>query len=365
MNGKANLQEYTLLVIDDKPSNLGVITDALEESGFEIMVARNGKTGCELAAQAKPDLILLDVMMPEMDGFETCRCLKAEKETRNIPVIFMTALTDVVDKVKGFEVGAVDYITKPIQFEELFARMSTHLHIRKLQTQIETQNSLLGEQNTLLTQEILEHKQAEVQLQAAHNKLEKTLKDLKRTQTQLVESEKMAALGKLVVNTTHEINAPIGRIRSSIGTVSQILDQILAELPTFFHSLSEKRQHDFFALLKIALQKDTTHSAREDDECQRTLMKTLQEYQLDSNPDIAEILVNIGVYKNIQPFIPFLKDPNHSDIVKMVYYLSELHESAHNTIIAIDEVSKIVFALKTYTHPDQRSDKMVEADIGL
>jgi len=363
MNNKINFQEYTLLIIDDTPTNLGVVANDLEEYGFEIMVARNGKRGIELAEYARPDLILLDVMMPGMDGFETCHRLKAKAVTKDIPVIFMTALTDIEGKVKGFEVGAVDYITKPIQSEELFARVNTHLHIRKLQTQLEMQNSLLGEQNTLLTQEILERKQAEAKLLTAHNKLKKTLEHLKRAQTQLIESEKMAALGKLVANIAHEINTPIGAIRSSIGNISLTLDQILAELPIFFHSLSEERRQDFFALLDIALQKDVSLSAREEREIQQALMKKLREHKLDYTPNVAEMLVDIGIYDNIQPFMPLLRDPECPNIVKMVYSLSEVQESSHTIMIATERVSKIIFALKTYAHPDHYSGEMVVADI--
>lgn len=363
MNTKTSSQEYTLLIIDDNPSNLRVVADELEDHGFEIMIARNGEKGLELAEYARPDLILLDVIMPGIDGFETCWHLKAKTATKDIPVIFMTALTDIVGKVKGFEAGAVDYVTKPIQAEELFARVNTHLHIRTLQKQLEMQNTLLGEQNTLLTQEILERKQAEKKLLAAHNKLKKTLEHLKNTQTQLIESEKMAALGKLVANIAHEINSPISAIRSSIGTISQRLEQILTELPLFLHSLSEERQQDFFVLLDIALKKNANLSAREEHELQRTLMNTLCEHKLDSTPDIAEMLVHIGLYENIQPFIPLLSDPEHPHIVKMVYRLSELHESTCTITIATDRASKIAFALKTYAHPNQPSSKMIEADI--
>ena len=104
-------QSYSILIIDDNPTNLRVAVDYLEDHGFEIMVARNGQMGIKRARYAQPDLILLDVRMPNIDGFETCRRLKANTTTNNIPVIFMTALTSTEDKVKGFAVGAVDYVT--------------------------------------------------------------------------------------------------------------------------------------------------------------------------------------------------------------------------------------------------------------
>lgn len=132
-----NFQSYSLLIVDDNPTNLAVVVDYLEEYGFKVMVARNGHTALKRAKLAKPDLILLDVMMAGIDGFETCRRLKADPDTAEIPVIFMTALANTQDKVQGFQVGAVDYLTKPIQHEELLARVTTHLRIRDLTEHLE------------------------------------------------------------------------------------------------------------------------------------------------------------------------------------------------------------------------------------
>lgn len=133
----------TILIIDDNPNNLGVIAEYLETFGCRVLVARDGEGGIARATYARPDLILLDVMMPGLDGFETCRRLKQNTETRDIPVIFMTALTSVEDKVRGFEVGAVDYVTKPIQHEEVLARITTHLRISELTEQLQQTNQEL------------------------------------------------------------------------------------------------------------------------------------------------------------------------------------------------------------------------------
>jgi len=119
--------DHTLLIIDDTPANLAVVVDGLESHGFSVVIAQEGEEGLERARFVAPDLILLDVMMPGVDGFEVCRRLKALPETRDIPVIFMTSLTDVADKVNGFRVGAVDYVTKPLQIDEVVARVTTHL----------------------------------------------------------------------------------------------------------------------------------------------------------------------------------------------------------------------------------------------
>lgn len=140
------LNRGTILIIDDNYSNLEFLGNFLNDSNFNVLVASNGETAIFQAEYSQPDIILLDVIMPGIDGFETCRRLKENEATKNIPVIFMTALSNTEDQVKGFKVGAVDYITKPIQSEELLARVTTHLTLQKLQKQLRKQNLRLQQQ---------------------------------------------------------------------------------------------------------------------------------------------------------------------------------------------------------------------------
>jgi len=135
-----------LLIVDDNPINLSVVVEYLEEAGYDVLVALDGEEALKRAAYSSPDLILLDVMMPGMDGFETCRRLKADQATADIPVIFMTALDDVSDKVAAFEAGGVDYISKPFQPEELLARVRTHLALRRARLHLSIQNGVLEEE---------------------------------------------------------------------------------------------------------------------------------------------------------------------------------------------------------------------------
>jgi len=139
MNHKSN----TILIVDDNKTNIGVLISTLKSHSFETITARSGAMGIRRAEFSGPDLILLDIMMPGMDGFETCRRLKADDRTKDIPVIFMTALTSVKDKLRGFEVGGVDYITKPFEEAEVLVRVRTHLAIRNLQKQLEEKNTRL------------------------------------------------------------------------------------------------------------------------------------------------------------------------------------------------------------------------------
>jgi CheY-like chemotaxis protein len=119
----------TILIVDDNPVNLGVVVEHLEHRGFDVAVALGGEEALDRARFLRPNLILLDVMMPGIDGFETCRRLKAIPETRSIPVIFMTALGDVRDKTEGFAAGGADYVSKPFQVGDLLARVGAHIEI--------------------------------------------------------------------------------------------------------------------------------------------------------------------------------------------------------------------------------------------
>jgi len=136
----------TILIVDDNPVNLGVVSDHLEEHEFGVTVAQCGEEALKRAEFGQPDLILLDVMMPGIDGFETCRRLKMNDATRDIPIIFMTALTDVHDKVAAFQAGGVDYVSKPFQLEELLARVRTHIALRAAQRRLIIQNIELQEE---------------------------------------------------------------------------------------------------------------------------------------------------------------------------------------------------------------------------
>jgi PAS domain S-box-containing protein len=133
-----------ILVVEDVPANLSILLDLLGANGFAVSVAEDGESALEEIDYARPDLILLDVMMPGLDGFATCARLKSNPATRDIPVIFMSALTDTVDKVKGLELGAVDYITKPFQHEEVLARVATHLEVQRLRARLQESEQRLS-----------------------------------------------------------------------------------------------------------------------------------------------------------------------------------------------------------------------------
>ena len=138
-----NSPTESILLVDDNPTNLQVLFQTLEGIGCKLLIAKDGEMALSIAGKALPDLILLDIMMPGIDGYEVCRRLKNSQATSDIPVIFLSALGDTEDKVKGFQLGAVDYITKPFQPDEVIARVNTHLTIHRLNREVENQKDQL------------------------------------------------------------------------------------------------------------------------------------------------------------------------------------------------------------------------------
>ncbi len=206
---ETHTERGTILIIDDTPANVGVLLDHLSQYGFRVLVAESGASALKQLTRARPDLILLDVMMPGMDGFETCRRLKADAATREIPVIFMTALSETVDKIRGFDAGAVDYVTKPFQHEEVLARITTHLTLRRLQTQLQ-------EANDHLEQRVAERT---AELSQANASLKEVLEEVEKLKNRL-QAENLYLQEELKLN--HNFEEIIG----SSGTLKKTLRMV-------------------------------------------------------------------------------------------------------------------------------------------
>lgn len=213
----------TILVVDDVLENLRLLNTILAEEGYKVRKVRNGKMALTTVQTNPPDLILLDINMPEMDGYEVCQHLKSEPHTCDIPVIFISALDDGMDKVKAFSVGGIDYITKPFQVEEVLARVENHLTIDRLQKQLIQQNKLL--------------KDSEAQEREKSQQLEETLQELKKFQLQLIQSEKMSSLGQLVAGVAHEINNPVNFIFGNLNVAQEYTQNILDLLQIYQQEL--------------------------------------------------------------------------------------------------------------------------------
>lgn len=196
-------EKQFILIVDDNSTNLSVLSQALKIAGYKVRVAVDGETALSILEKSDiapnkiplPELILLDVQMPGIDGFETCRRIKANPATNAIPVIFMTALADAESKVKGLSLGAVDYITKPFEQDEVIARVNIHWRLKQLTDNLE--------------QQVKERTAA-----------------LQQAQVQVVQREKLSALGQLVAGVAHEINNPLTFLVSNIEPAKEYLADI-------------------------------------------------------------------------------------------------------------------------------------------
>lgn len=194
-----NHHKRNILVVDDTPDNLRLLSAMLTAQGFEVRKALNGKMALTACQMVLPDVILLDIKMPDMDGYQVCQQLKADEKTCEVPVIFISALDDVVDKVKAFDVGGVDYIPKPFHGAEVMLRIENQINLRLLQVKLQEKNFLL----------------------------QQALDDLKASQVQQIQNEKMMALGQLVAGLAHEINNPISFIYGNLQYAGQYVKDLV------------------------------------------------------------------------------------------------------------------------------------------
>ena len=215
-----------ILIVDDHPDNLDLLEVVLQRQDYDVYRATSGMEALNTVPVVLPDLILLDIMMPEMDGYTVCERLKANPETCNIPILFISALSDARDKVRAFQAGGMDYITKPFQIREVLARVAHHLMIRRLQQDLYIQNAQLQAQIEARTQ-------VELELREKSDRLEQALQDINRAQVQMIQTEKMSSLGQLVAGITHEINNPINFVQGNLIHTANYTQQLLDLLSSY------------------------------------------------------------------------------------------------------------------------------------
>ncbi|MEO8891551.1 MAG: response regulator [Coleofasciculaceae cyanobacterium] len=325
----------SLMVVDDTVANLRLLVNLLTENGYKVRAASNGKLAVSSVQLCAPDLILLDILMPGLNGYEVCRQLKADVKTKDIPIIFMSAINDVFDKVQAFEVGGIDYITKPFQVEEVLVRVNIHLENRSLQKTLQEKNDILA----------------------------KTLLELTAAQNHLIQSEKMAALGQLVAGVAHEVNTPLGAIQASSSNISRALEGSLNNLPKVFQILSPEQQVEFFALLEQSSQSKKQVISREKRQLKQRLISQLQDHHISEKARvIADTLIDIGIFENIENYLLLLNDVKVEVILQLLYDLTRLKSNNLNITNAVDKAAKVVFALRNYARYDY-SGKKVTAQI--
>jgi len=524
-----------ILIVDDTPANVHLLADILKKNGYKVRPASNGVRALAVARLKPPDIILLDILMPGMNGYEVCHHLKADERTANVPIIFLSALSETRNKLKAFEVGGVDYITKPFRAKEVLARVQTHLDLRQTQealqqknkrlqeeivhrkeaeetlravnweleqsltdmatvnliaqtvatidnletilqqvareivavfsayssaimlidsertqvnvvagyTTVQLETNLVGQQipimghsinerlfrdkETLiipnvqtnpLTQPIhdlmvklniqtmmivplvvrgeiigwfsvesdqvdrlftdldkdlgetiasqiataIESARLFKEEQTAKEALAQTLQKLQTAQQELILSEKMAVLGQLVAGIAHEINTPLAAIRASADNTVGSLNETINQLPMLFQKLPPTRYNDFMTLLNQSLQNKIVLTRREIRKKKRALCNVLEMAEFEQADIVAELLVDMGIYEDITEFMPLLREPNVVFVLQMADGLAGLQKEAQNIMDAVKRASKIVFALKSYTHHDHRGERII-ADI--
>lgn len=229
-----DFSQYSILLVDDTPSNLDVLIDFLQEYGFTLRVALSGESALQRIRYAAPDLVLLDVLLPGIDGFETCRQLKADPATRDIPIIFMTSLASAEDKVRGFEVGAVDYVTKPLQQAEVLARITLHLKQRgqteTLRTQIEQLVQSHQAERSRLLQAVAQQRD---QLRTLAAKLTDTQESERRRLARELHDEMGQALTAIRMNLSaidKELPNATPRAKDRLTEAASLTDQTLDQI---------------------------------------------------------------------------------------------------------------------------------------
>ncbi len=206
---------------------------------------------------------------------------------------------------------------------------------------------------------ISDRKLAESVLSKSNQELANTLQELKRTQQELIQSEKMAALGQLIAGVAHEINSPLGAIRSSVQNIADFWAENLVMLPEFFQQLSPKRLEDFFALLHKSSQEQDTLSSKEKRQLKKAIQRELETEGIDNADSLACTLLDIGIGSDLAPFLDLFKDPENHKILETTYQFATVQKSTKNITIAIDRAAKIVFALKCYARYDQSDTKVI------
>ena len=312
-----------ILIVDDTPQNLHLLVDLLTEYDYKVRPVPNGKLALSAAEINPPDLILLDIMMPDLNGYEVCQQLKSNPKTKDIPVIFISAFNEPIDKVRAFAVGGSDYINKPFQIHEVLMRIRNQLKVINLQQQLKAKNKQLLQ----------------------------TLDRFKQSQKQEFEFHKQNALSKITVGIGQQVNNPLAEIQHTLKEIEQFGEATLENIPSFLATISPEQQKYFVSLLKHARDNQINLLLSEDEKqkLKQQIVAKLARFELEETEKIADILVKLGFNEDIDEFLPLLCIENYQEILDNAYLIVRLHQSFNNITDSTVKVSKVISAFEDYS----------------
>ncbi len=311
-----------ILIVDDTPQNLHLLVDILTKYDYKVRPVPNGKLALSAAEINPPDLILLDIMMPDLNGYEVCKQLKSNPKTKDIPVIFISAISEAVDKVKAFAIGGADYITKPFQMHEVLMRVKNQLVLKSLQQQLKIKN----------------------------DRLNQTITQLKQSQKKTFESQKHLALAKITSGISRQVNHSLSEIDQFLAEIKQFGAANLQNIPAFLANISAPEQKYFVALLRQAQdnQINPLLSLAARQELKTKIVDQLAKLRLENANKIAEMLIELGFDEEIEELMPMLTSKNYWSILDNAYLIVNLHQSIESITDSTVKVSKVISAFEDY-----------------
>ena len=312
-----------ILIVDDTPQNLHLLVDILTKYDYKVRPVPNGKLALSAAQINPPDLILLDIMMPDLDGYQVCKQLKSNPKTKNIPIIFISAVSESIDKVKAFTVGGSDYITKPFQIHDVLIRVKNQLALKRLQQQLKHKNKQLSQ----------------------------TITKLKETQKEVIKSQKYSAIEKIASGVGYQIDRPLTKINTSLAELKQFGKASLQNLPSFLAEISPEQQKYFIALLKQAQNNNinTLLTPVEKQELSNKITTKLEKFQLEDTEKIANTLIELEFNEEIERLLPLLISENYWMVLNNASLILNLHKSVASITESTTEVNEIITAFEDYS----------------
>lgn len=328
---------YDILVVDDTPQNLHLLVDILSRYNYKVRPVPNGKLALSAAQISPPDLIMLDIMMPGLNGYQVCQQLKSNPKTKDIPVIFISANSESVDKVKAFSVGGADYITKPFQMQEVLVRIKNQLAISNLQQQLKVKNT----------------------------QLDRAIDKLKSSQKTVIESQKSLALKKIATGFSQRIDPSIAEVDRTIAEIEQFGKASVKDIPSFLARISPSQQKYLFALLQQSQDNriNSLLSIEDRQKLKTRLIERLKPFQLPDAERVVEILIELGADEELETFLPLLTSENYWEILDNAYLLLNLHRSFENIAQSTSQVRNVISGFKEFTNGNNNTTPKRQANI--